>query len=109
MFESCDWEIDLRTIPGADPGLAVQGRLFGPPDVKALSSGMTGCSYQEGDKTRGHERRCPDQIEVQPRLTEKREAQLSIDHPCEQPCDREIRNCMDTGGEHSREGTGGRR
>ena len=25
--------------------------------------------YQEGDKTRGHERRCPDQIEVEPRLT----------------------------------------
>src|ERR1700730_1289431 len=65
--------------------------------------------YHEGDKTRGHERRCPDQIEVQPRLTEKREAQLSIDYPSEQPCDRKISNRMDTGGEHPGQGSGGRR
>jgi hypothetical protein len=56
--------------------------------------------YQESDKTRGHERRCPDQIEVQPRLTEKREAEPSIDHPSDQPRDCKISNRMDAGGEN---------
>lgn len=31
--------------------------------------------YKESDKTRGHERSCPDQVEIEPRLTEKREAE----------------------------------
>ena len=42
---------------------------------------------KEGDKTRGHERGCPKQVEVEPRFTEKREAALSVDHPGDQPCD----------------------
>ena len=29
--------------------------------------------HQESDKTRGHQRNCPEQIEVEPRLAEKRE------------------------------------
>ena len=30
--------------------------------------------YQERDQTRDHERNCPEQVEVEPRLTEKCEA-----------------------------------
>jgi hypothetical protein len=64
--------------------------------------------YQEGDKTRDHERNSPDQVEVEPCLTEKREAQLSIDHPSEQPSDRKISNSVDPSGENPGEWAGGR-
>ncbi len=57
--------------------------------------------YKEGDKTGGHERGCPNQVEVEPRLTEKCEAELSIDHPSYQPGDCKIGNRMDACGEHA--------
>src|SRR5271155_3192760 len=79
------------------------------PDRGYLSGREHNRLYQEGDKTRGHERRCPDQIEVEPRLTEKREAELSIDHPSDQTCDRKIGNRMHTRGEHPDQRAGGRR
>jgi hypothetical protein len=44
------------------------------PDRGYLSRRGHDRLYQEGDKTRGHERSCPDQVEVEPRLTEKCEA-----------------------------------
>ena len=64
--------------------------------------------YQEGDQTRGHERSCPDQVEVEPRLTEKCEAELLIDHPRDQPCDCKIGDRMDAGGEHPGQWAGAR-
>src|SRR6267378_3615951 len=51
--------------------------------------------YQEGDKTRRHERSSPDQVEVEPCFPQKREAQLSIDHPSEQPSECKISNSVD--------------
>jgi hypothetical protein len=66
-------------------------------------------SYTRRVTTRSYERSCPDQIEVEPRLAEKCEAELSIYHPGDQPCDCKIGNRMDPGGEHSGERTGGQR
>ncbi len=56
--------------------------------------------YQEGDKTCGHERSCLDQVEVEPRLAEKCEAKLSINHPSDQPRDCKIGSRVDAGGEY---------
>jgi serine/threonine protein kinase len=55
--------------------------------------------YQEGDNTRGHECSCPDQVEVEPCLTQECQAALSIDHPSKQPSDGKISNRVDPGGE----------
>ena len=79
------------------------------PDRRCMSRREYNELYQEGDKTCGHERRCPDQVEVKPRLTEKREAEFSIDDPSEHPSDREIGYRMDAGGEQSSQRTGWRR
>ena len=70
------------------------------PDRGYMSRRAPNRLYQECDKTRGHERSCPDQVEVEPRLTEKCEAELSIDHPSDQPRDCKIGNRVDAGGEH---------
>ena len=58
--------------PGADPNFRIADD---PPRIVAsvVSDQTAKISvirlYQEGDNTRGHERRCPDQLEVEPRLT----------------------------------------
>ena len=57
--------------------------------------------HQESDKTRGHQRNCPEQIEVEPRLAEKREPEFSIDQPGDQPRDCKISKSVDAGGEYS--------
>src|ERR1035438_9634091 len=54
--------------------------------VCALVSRGNNKLNQDGYKARRHECGCPDQVEVEPGLTEKCEAELSIDHPRDQPC-----------------------
>ena len=62
---------------------------------------------EEREQTGGHERGSPDQIEVEPCLTKKGEAELTIDYPREQPCDYKIGSRMDHGGERSGYRAGG--
>ena len=54
---------------------------------------------KESEQTGGHERSSPEQVEVEPGLTEKREAKLAIDRPRDQPCDGKIADCMDSRGQ----------
>src|SRR5215469_7195882 len=64
---------------------------------------------KESEQTGGHECSPPDHVEVEPSLAEKREAELTIDCPRDQPCDGKIADRMDSRGEHSCERVGSRR
>jgi hypothetical protein len=56
--------------------------------------------YEDGDQTGDHKRSGPHQVDVEPSLTEKREAYFTIDHPCDQPGNRKVASRMDGRGEH---------
>ena len=53
---------------------------------------------KESEQTRGYECSAPDQVEVEPGFTEKCKAELTIDCPREQPCDRKIADRVDSRG-----------
>ena len=56
---------------------------------------------KQSEQTGGHECSAPDQVEVEPSLTEKREAELTIKCPRDQSCDGKITDRMDSRGEHA--------
>jgi len=57
--------------------------------------------HQQSDQAGDHECRSPYQVEIDPVLPENREAELAIDHPRDEPCNRKIGDRMDCGGESS--------
>src|SRR6185369_12958218 len=74
---------------------SIKAKLFAlslrctPADLRTIcQAGTAEDGLQEkGDDTGGHKRGRPDQVEVEPRLAKKGEAELSIDHPSDQPRD----------------------
>lgn len=58
-------------------------------------------TLQQREQARGHERSPPDQVEVEPSLTEHCEAEPAIERPRNQACDGKVADRVDSRCEHS--------
>src|SRR5207302_7349390 len=114
IFANSCMVFELPTVlTGPSSSLRSSQFLVGAPKASRTTSVHDSCRstvstlQEEREQTGGHERGSPDQIEVEPCLAKKGEAELTIDYPREQARDGKIGCRMDQCGENSSERTDG--